>query len=116
MNIILLICMFSVPIFFALYLTKGSKENHWMRFKQFMNTGSYTWPLLMAAGYAVCHKRYRDLIVCTAPFMNVLVCIASPVNGEIRYVLPLMAVTPILACWCYISGCHYIENKSLEKV
>lgn len=74
----------------------------------FMNTGSYTWLLFLAAGYVLYQNRYRDLAVYIAPFMNVLVCIASPVNGEIRYALPLMAVTPLLVCWCG----HYFFNAS----
>lgn len=65
-----------------------------------MNTGSYTWLLLVAAGYTLYHKRSRELIVYIAPLMNILVCIASPVNGEIRYALPFMAVTPLWVGWC----------------
>ena len=36
MKTILQISMFIVPAFFALFLTKGSKANYWIRFKQFM--------------------------------------------------------------------------------
>lgn len=66
----------------------------------FMSTGSYTWVVFIAMGYTVHRKRCGDLIVYIAPLLNVLVCMASPVNGEIRYVLPLMAATPLLLCWC----------------
>lgn len=72
----------------------------------FMNTGSYTWLLFAVAGYTLYHKRFGEMIVYIAPFMNVLVCIASPVNGEIRYALPLMAVMPMIVCWCFAE--HFV--------
>ncbi|MDE5700684.1 MAG: hypothetical protein K2I96_25320 [Lachnospiraceae bacterium] len=79
----------------------------------FMNTGSYTWLLFVAAGYTIHHKRFRELAVYIAPFMNVLICIASPVNGEIRYALPLMAVTPLWVCWCCLG---YSKRYGVESV
>lgn len=70
----------------------------------FANSGFYTWLVLATAGYTVFHKKYRDLIVYVAPCISILVCIASPVNGEIRYMLPIVGAAPILVCWCYITG------------
>lgn len=80
-----------------------------------VHAGFYTWLLLVAAGHAVFHKRYRDLIIYVAPFMHVLVCIVSPLNASSRYALPLMAASPILVCWCYISSQPLQGTEKISK-
>lgn len=72
---------------------------------QIMNPGSYTWMLLLLAAYMIYRKRTKGVLVYIAPAMNILVCIASPVNGLIRYTLPLMACIPLMLGWCYFY-CH----------
>lgn len=66
---------------------------------QLVNPAFYTWLLLLLAGY-LCHiGRYKKLLFLVAPALNILICIASPVNGYLRYVLPLMACAPVLIYW-----------------
>ena len=67
---------------------------------QLVNPGTYTWVLLICAGYLCRRKRYRDLLVLAAPALSLAVCIASPVNGLLRYALPLIACTPVIIAWC----------------
>ena len=67
-----------------------------------VNPASYTWLLLIAGGYLIYKRKYKGLLVLAAPLLNVAICIASPVNGLLRYAMPLMACTPILICWCYV--------------
>ena len=73
---------------------------------QIMNPGSYTWLILIGVGYLIYKKRLRGILALAAPLLNILVCIASPVNGYLRYAMPLMACTPVIIYWCV-----YYRNK-----
>ena len=66
---------------------------------QIVNPGFYTWILLLLAGYLIYIKRIKDILLLIGPAVNILICIASPVNGLLRYALPLMACTPLLIYW-----------------
>lgn len=66
---------------------------------QMINPGTYTWLLLIIAGYIIYRKRWKGLLLLIPPLLNVAVCIASPVNGYLRYAIPLIACTPILIYW-----------------
>lgn len=65
----------------------------------FMSPGAYTWLLILLAGYNIFKKKWRKNLVLIGPFLNVAICIASPVNGYVRYALPLMSCMPILIYW-----------------
>lgn len=67
---------------------------------QLVNPGTYTWILLIMGGYLCYEKRFRKLLALAVPFLNVCVCMVSPVNGYLRYALPLIACTPALVYWC----------------
>ena len=67
---------------------------------QLVNPGTYAWVLIAMGGYLCRRKRYRDLLVLAAPALSLAVCIASPVNGYVRYALPLMACAPVIVAWC----------------
>lgn len=66
---------------------------------QLVNPGTYTWLLLLLAGYIIFKKKWRKNLVLIGPFLNVAICIASPVNGYVCYALPLMSCMPILIYW-----------------
>lgn len=70
-------------------------------FAQLMNPGTYTWFLLIMTVYLIYRKRTKGIVLYIASFMNILICIASPVNGLVRYTLPLMACIPLLIGWNY---------------
>lgn len=60
------------------------------------HAGSYFWVLFFLCFYALYKHRYRWFAL-LLPFLSLfLVCIASPVNGYLRYALPLAACTPWL--------------------
>lgn len=63
--------------------------------------GFYTWLVLFAVGYLFMKKRYHSLIVTIPAVVNILVCMISPVNACIRYVLPTMCMVPILLAVMY---------------
>ena len=58
--------------------------------------GIYTWCMIFAAAYIVAKKRYRLLIAVIPPFVNILVCLVSPVNTCLRYAMPAMCMLPIV--------------------
>ena len=63
--------------------------------------GFYTWLVLFAVGYLFVKKRHHSLIVTIPAIVNILVCMISPVNACIRYVLPTMCMIPILLAVMY---------------
>lgn len=71
--------------------------------------GLYTWILLIAIGYLLESRSYRQLIVMVPSITVLLTCIASPVNAYMRYALPIMMVTPIII---YVLLC----KKNLKDV
>ncbi len=63
--------------------------------------GFYTWILLILAFLLLKKHRYESLILFVPAFMNLLVCLASPVAGTMRYALPTAALTPLLIGWTW---------------
>lgn len=63
--------------------------------------GFYTWILLILAVMLFSRRRYEALILFVPGFMNLLVCLASPVAGTMRYALPTVAMTPLLIGWTW---------------
>lgn len=61
------------------------------------NPGIYTSILLLFFFYFLSNQNRKGLIFVITVLVNILVCIASPVNGNIRYMLPVMAATPLIA-------------------
>lgn len=61
--------------------------------------GVYTWILALATILLLRRKKYRALVFFVPNIMNLLVCLASPVNGSSRYAMSLMAVAPIYIFW-----------------
>lgn len=57
--------------------------------------GLYAWLLLAAAGYAVRTMRWKTLFVLVPSLVLLLICCVSPVNGYLRYMLPIMAALPL---------------------
>lgn len=71
--------------------------------KYLCTPGLYTWILLAAAFFLWKKKKHSALILLVPSFMNVLVCLASPMANAIRYELPTVAVVPLLIGWTVYS-------------
>ena len=67
---------------------------------QLSNPGTYTWLMLIAIGYLCYCRKYKHIVALAAPFLNIAICIVSPVNGYLRYALPLIACMPTILYWC----------------
>lgn len=74
------------------------------------NPGTYTWVLLILGGYLCFCRSYRRIMALIPAFLNIIVCILSPVNGYLRYAIPLIACTPVLLYWCLI---HIPSTKEI---
>jgi hypothetical protein len=52
----------------------------------------YNWAMILLLGYFLQDEKLRKYWVAFLPFMiSFLICIASPVNGDLRYMLPIMS-------------------------
>ena len=58
--------------------------------------GWYTWLLFMVCGYAFRKKKYNILFLTIPLWMSGLVCIASPLSNEMRYILPVVMSLPYI--------------------
>ena len=63
--------------------------------------GLYTWIVMILALLLLKRRRYAALILFVPGFMNILVCLASPLANAIRYELPTVASVPLLLGWAY---------------
>ena len=78
--------------------------------KYLCTPGLYTWIVAVLAIMLVKRRRYSALILFVPSFMNILVCLASPLAGAIRYALPTVASVPLLIGWAYFSFRKSEEN------
>ena len=61
--------------------------------------GFYTWILIILIVILVKVRMYKELIVMSVPILHLAICVVSPVNGLLRYAMPLMAIIPLMLCW-----------------
>jgi len=80
------------------------------------NSAVYTWLTVLIAGFLLRSKHKKYVILAIPSLINFLVCLASPVNGSIRYSLPSIIVMPFLiALTFYLAGNREIEADAAPK-
>lgn len=63
----------------------------------FLSPGFYSWILLICIAFIFREKDKKARVLVFLPSLVLLLgCIASPVNGEVRYVLPMISTLPLL--------------------
>lgn len=68
-------------------------------------TGTYTWLYVLCIIILIKQKRAKYIVPLLPGIVTILVALVSPVNGTTRYMLPAMAILPIiLAYTIYIIG------------
>lgn len=67
--------------------------------KLFTKSGTYTWILLSLAMLLMRRKKYMESIALLPSAFSIAVCILSPVNGCLRYSLPVVASIPLLIAY-----------------
>lgn len=60
----------------------------------------YIWLFLVAAVCLIRSKRWDGLILCIPSAMLLLTVLAGPLNGHLRYMMPLMFVLPLI--WAFV--------------
>ena len=62
----------------------------------------YDWILILSTCYVVYKKKYKYLIPLMALLSVLLVCLASPINGSMRYILPILFSFPVILSIDYL--------------
>ena len=63
----------------------------------------YDWVLLISCAYIIYKKKYKNLIPLIPLLSVLLVCLASPLNGSMRYILPIVFSIPICIVMVYFT-------------
>ena len=80
--------------------------------KYLCTPGLYTWIIVLLTKMLLKRRKYSALILFVPSFMNILVCLASPMASAIRYELPTVASVPMLIGWAYLT--LSASNDSIE--
>lgn len=78
-------------------------------------TGIWTWIIILSFGILWRKKRYDLMPVCLMPFLQVGLCMLSPVNTNLRYALPQMVFSPILMIWCMTKTPYKPTNTQITE-
>lgn len=76
----------------------------------FFSCGLYNWILIIITLIFIYYKKMREILPLIPLYIVSLVCIASPVNAFVRYMLPTMISMPFLITWSY-----YVITKGKDK-
>ena len=74
-----------------------------------LNISFYDWVLILSILYLIVIKKTNNLIPFIPSIVILLFCLVSPVNGNKRYIYPIVYLTPLLIS--YLSVLHYKKNK-----
>jgi len=66
----------------------------------FVNSSFYVWLFLFCAGVFCVLRSGSALAFVMLPLFTIASCLFSPVTAYVRYIIPLMAATPLLLMWC----------------
>ncbi len=91
----------------TLYLAEESPV-----FGMLLSAGMHTYILLGEFIYLMAKKKRREILILIPGFCVLLVCLVSPVNAFLRYIMPIMATLPVTVTWCYVVT-H--TNNTIEK-
>lgn len=82
-------------------------------FSMLFSAGFHTYILLGECMYLLAKKRKREMLFLIPGLFVLLLRLFSPVNACVRYMLPIMAILPLTAAWCYVVT--HRENISVKK-
>ena len=77
----------------------------------FNHVAFYDWLLIFATIYVFVKKNYKYLIPLMPLHSVLLVCLASPINGSFRYIMPIVFSAPIIITIVYFS---YKEDQKIK--
>jgi hypothetical protein len=71
---------------------------------QLVNTGFYTWVYLFLMGYIWYRRKFREWAAFGGFVILLAIFTASPINGCVRYFLPVLASCPLMILWTLGAG------------
>lgn len=77
-------------------------------FQYLASPGFYTWIVIFLAAMLIKRRKWGALILFIPGGVNILVCLASPVAGTVRYALPTIAMVPFLIGWTWYAAHHEV--------
>lgn len=78
--------------------------------------GFHNYILIGCIIYLLANRRLKELIILVPSVLTVLVCLVSPVDAYLRYMLPVMACLPLNIAWCwYVTAKKNPEVCGMEK-
>lgn len=77
----------------------------------FYGCGIYTYLLMLEAGLFLTKGKRRELVVLIPLTCVLLICIVSPVNCFLRYMMPVMVAFPLNVAWMF----NVMSKQELEK-
>lgn len=77
-----------------------------------VNPAFYTWMLIFILGLLIRRRQWKVLTLYSAPILIIAMCCLSPVNGLLRYMLPVMATIPV---FMMVGIFFYFGNTSHEN-
>jgi len=83
-------------------------------FSMLLSAGMHTYILLGECAYLLAKKRRREMLFLIPGLFILLLRLASPVNAYVRYIMPIMAMLPVTAVWCYVSA--HAEEEQIESL
>lgn len=76
--------------------------------------GLQNYILIGCFSFLLYHKKKRELIILLPSVATIIMCIFSPVNACVRYMLPIMVLMPVNSAWCYYVAHTMPEQKDDE--
>lgn len=114
---------------FDIYYVHGDNIRNWLSkysllwFKLpglslLMYPGTYSWLMLMCLGDLIRKRKIRECSAALPIALTTAICMISPVNGYLRYALPIMAFMPLFLIFTIsnVSQTDTCTNKEAMKI
>lgn len=66
-----------------------------------LSAGLHVYLLLGQCTFLFVKRKRKDMAIFIPEICVLLICIASPVNAYLRYLMPVMVLLPVTAAWCF---------------
>lgn len=93
------------------YRNMGSIINRLPVIGMLYSCGLQNYILIGCFTFLCYHKKKEELILLLPSFATVIMCILSPINAYVRYMMPVMLLLPFNIAWCY----HAVHEKGQEN-
>lgn len=83
---------------------QGTLENPVLAF--LYSPAPYVWLFVLLVAYLVHARRWEGLVVCLPAAMLLLTVLAGPLNGHLRYLMPLVGLLPLMWSFAFAPRNH----------